>query len=245
MRRFYSYLESESYSRDITRSLSIPKDEKKTTEEKNVVVWSDSEAKKILKGFDQADARFRMRFFIVLAYYTGCRIGELLALTYDDITKDGLKINKQLGETMDFDENGKMISGYAITSPKSAKSVRTIPLNPIVLRELEIHKAWHKKEMLANGYRTKYVFTASNGEFYYQRNIRRALKRYYDRIGVEEKGVHTYRHTFGTNLCKKGVPIQTASALLGHEDINTTARYYVNVSEAEKQKAVNKLMIAT
>ena len=50
-----------------------------------------------------------------------------------------------------------------------------------------------------------------------------------------------YRHTFGTNLCRQGVPIQTASKLLGHDDISTTAKYYVNVSADEKARAIETL----
>ena len=55
------------------------------------------------------------------------------------------------------------------------------------------------------------------------------------------KGFHTYRHTFGTNLCRKGVAIQIASSLLDHADINVTAKYYVDVSQDEKQQAVDLL----
>ncbi len=61
------------------------------------------------------------------------------------------------------------------------------------------------------------------------------------KIGVPQRGFHTYRHTFGTMLCNRGVPIQTASVLLGHADIKITARYYINVSLDEKAKAVNVL----
>ena len=63
------------------------------------------------------------------------------------------------------------------------------------------------------------------------------------RHGVEEKNIHAYRHTFGTNLCRQGVPIQTASKLLGHDDISTTAKYYVNVSDEEKARAIEKLAV--
>jgi site-specific recombinase XerD len=53
--------------------------------------------------------------------------------------------------------------------------------------------------------------------------------------------MHTYRHTYASNLCRFGVPIQTASALLGHDSIETTARFYVNVAEESKKEAALKL----
>ena len=74
-------------------------------------------------------------------------------------------------------------------------------------------------------------------------NVRTALNRYYKKIGVDEKNIHAYRHTFGTNLCRQGVPIQTASKLLGHDDISTTAKYYVNVSADEKARAIETLAL--
>ena len=140
-----------------------------------------------------------------------------------------------------FDEDGNVKARYDINVPKTANSIRKIPLHETVLSELSIHKRWHLKEQLQKGYRTEYVFTTDSGKLYDPSNVRTALNRYYKRIGVEEKNIHAYRHTFGTNLCRQGVPIQTASKLLGHDDISTTAKYYVNVSADEKARAIETL----
>ena len=77
--------------------------------------------------------------------------------------------------------------------------------------------------------------------FYDKRNVRRALKRYYEEIGIENKSVHTYRATFATNLCRAGVDIEVASKMLGHADINTTAKYYVGITQDRKQDAAKRL----
>lgn len=45
----------------------------------------------------------------------------------------------------------------------------------------------------------------------------------------------------GTNLCRKGITLQTAYKLMGHSDISITAKYYVNVLADEKQRAVDLL----
>lgn len=97
--------------------------------------------------------------------------------------------------------------------------------------------------MLSNGYRTEYLFTTNTGNHYYRRSISNACSRYYKIIGVEYKGFHTYRHTFGTNLCRHGENIVVAATLLGHKDINVTAKYYINVDVNERQLAVEKLSI--
>jgi len=240
MRKFYRYVDFEGLGRDITSSLTLPK-EKVNGADENISVWSDEEIRKIFNGFKKADNRFRHRLLIVLAYYTGCRKSELLALKYDDITKDGVRITKQIAEISDGMENNKMKTKLAVTDPKTKKSVRTIPVDPIVLEELQIHKKWHRAEQVKNGYRTEYIFTTDSGNFYDPKNLDRALERFYKKIGVEPKTMHTYRHTYASNLCRFGVPIQTASVLLGHDSIETTARFYVNVAEDSKRDAAMKL----
>lgn len=239
MRKFYKYLECGGYARNITGSLVLPKDEKRVKDD--VVVWTDEEIKTVLNSFEEAQDGFRLRFLLVLAYYTGCRISELLAVTYDDFTVDGLRINKQVANITTYSRNGEVQHQLGIDTTKTVNSCRVIPLNEAVMKELEIHRSWQRKDMMKNGYRTKYLFTTDSGGFYDKRNADRACRRYYKRIGVPEYGFHVYRHTFGTNLCRNGVPIQTASILLGHEDISTTAKYYINVSQEEKIRAVESL----
>ena len=240
MRRFYKYIDIEGYGRDITRSLSIPKNNSNQANEE-IRIWTDEEIRLILNSFDKADSRFRLRFFIILAYYTGCRKNELLALTYDDITDDGVRITKTLGHVSDGFVDGKATSHLDVTDPKTSSSIRTIPVDPIVLDELAIHRKWHLEDQMKNNYRTNYIFTTDSGEFYVQRNVDRALERYYKHVGVESKPIHTYRHTYGTNLCKAGTPIETAAALMGHSDIKTTAQFYVSVSEDSKKAAALSL----
>lgn len=243
MRKFYRYIDFEGLGRDMTGSLMLPK-EKINAASEGISTWSDEEIKRILGGFSKADNRFRHRFLIILAYYTGARKSELLALTYDDITEDGIRINKTLAEISDGLENGKMKTRLSITDPKTKKSVRTIPVDPVVLDELKIHKKWHMTEQLKNKYRSNYIFTTDSGEFYNAKNLDVALSRYYKKIGVEPKTLHTYRHTYASNLCRFGVPIQTACVLLGHDSIETTARFYVNVAEDSKRDAAMMLRLA-
>ena len=239
MRKFYKYLELSGYARDISGSLVLPKEEKRVKDD--IVVWTDEEIKTVLNNFDQAQSGFRFRFLLVLAYNTGCRISELLALTYEDFLEEGLRINKQVAEIVTYSNDGTATRTLGIDTTKTATSCRIIPLNEHVKNELVFHQAWQRVDMMKNGYRTRYLFTTNSGAFYDKRNAGVACKRYYKRIGVPEYGFHVYRHTFGTNLCRNGVPIQTASALLGHDSITTTAKYYVSVSSEDKLQAVQSL----
>jgi len=66
-------------------------------------------------------------------------------------------------------------------------------------------------------------------------------KKYQDRAGIDSINFHGLRHTFCTLLAEQGVQIKTAAVLMGHSDINTTARIYTHVDTEQKKKAISKL----
>lgn len=238
----FRYFSREGYCRNITENLTLPKKkgyQSKGRKRGEVTVWTDHELSLIIDNLGD----HRLRFLILLAANTGCRISELLALEYSDIQQNIVKINKQVA-LVPIREKGKVVDHeLIITEPKTVHSHRAIPLSSDMVAEFKRHQKWHEEEMTANGYDTQQIFTTQNGNLYDRHNINRACQRYYRKIGVEAKGIHTYRHTFATKLCEKGVPIQVVSALLGHSSINVTAEYYVNISNEEKQKAINALAL--
>lgn len=240
MKHFYKYLEKEGYCKDITDSIVLPK--KKSTAKKKqaapqeVTVWSDTEIRKIVQELGDN----RIRFLIILAINTGCRISELLGLEYSDIQDNKLYITKQLQRVATITPEGKQHE-LKLEQTKTESSIRSIPLSAAVLAELERHKKWHTKEMLENGYRTSFIFTTKSGKFCDRHNINRACSRYYKLIGIKDKSFHTYRHTFCTNLCKNGVPLQIAYKLMGHSNINVTAKFYTNVDDEQKLAAITAI----
>ena len=244
MNRFYGYLVMNRYvPSNFINQLSIPKESKE--EEKKITTWSDGELSSILKGFEKAQNGFRLRFLLVMATYTGLRISELLGLKYDDIkrTPDGYEVSvrRQVQRIVHYYEDGSKETIIEADTLKSPSSYRTIPLNPIIIHEYNLHKKWHLEEQMRTGYRTDFIFTTDSGKLIDKRNAEISVKRYYKIIGVEPKGFHTYRHTFGTNLYKRGVPMKTASDLLGHSDISITAKYYIGTDKEEKRKAIELL----
>lgn len=247
MSRLYNYFVQQGYAPfNFTNTLSLPKE--KIEESKKVITWSDEELHTILNSFSKAQKGFRLRLLIVLASYTGMRISELLGLKYSDIeqTENGYIINvrRQVNNIAKYSPDGSKTNTLGVCELKSASSYRSIPVPELVVKEINAHKRKHLKEQMLKGYRTEFIFTTDSGGFVDNRNSRTACERYYKRIGVPTHGFHTYRHTFGTNLYKQGVPLKTASDLMGHKDINITARYYVGIGEEEKRKAIEILVKA-
>lgn len=228
LRLFFQYCEREGICTDKTRSL-IPPAVSHKRKDQNIDTLTDSEISAILAGFNG----HRLRLLIVLALATGARIGELLALKYDDITPEGVRINKQLQR--------KTGAGFYIETTKTVAAVRIVPLSIETREEIETHSIWHKTEMLSEGYKTPFIFTTKTGGHYDTPTVRKSCNRVYRKIGVREMGFHVYRHTFGSILANAGVPIQTVSKLMGHTDIGVTSKYYVNVGTDAKKAAINAM----
>ena len=247
LQHFFALMEQEGICKDPTKSLVVPKADKKS-KPGEIVVFTDEELEAVkqyinrtdVSGFEMRRIRI-LRFLILLAINTGARIGELLALTYDDIYPDKITINKQV-ITKPIFKDGKT-DGYelSIEETKSENSVRSIPITEETYNELEQHRKWHQEEMLEKGYRTNQLFTTNTGRLHDPRSLRHTLDRLHEDAGVPQYGFHVYRHTFGTKLAANGVALQTLASLMGHSDISVTAKYYINIPAAEKVKAIKTL----
>lgn len=240
LRNYYKYASSQLIVNDVTRGIIIPHATKKR-QDQNIVVYTDDEMNTLL---EKTPLDHRIRFLIVLAIKTGCRIGELLALEYDDIDLDSghIIINKSLSEIASFKVDGYISKKRnEITTTKSIDSVRTLPLSNEVIEAFKIHKKWHKAEMIRVGYRTSFIFTSKTGELYYPSNMRTALNRLCASLNIESKGWHAFRHTYGSDLAAAGVPIQEVCKLMGHSDISVTSKYYVNITSDQKRMAMDAL----
>lgn len=156
-----------------------------------------------------------------------------------------MTINKSLAEIdpIQTESEKKEKARAEILTTKSQTSDRQIPINAEISEALKIHKKWHSAEMKKNGYKSPYVFTTASGSLYFKSSVRTAFKRLCKQIGVEPRGFHTFRRTFGTKLAAADVPIQTLCAIMGHSDISVTARYYINIPSKDKIEALSRLKL--
>lgn len=239
MRLFYKHLDRVGYAKDITLNLIVPKKEvakrKIAKEGESLPVYDEEELNAMMEALPSYKNR-NMRFITLLALYTGLRISELLGVKYDDISNGNLHVQRQVTPIR--------VGGEKVLTTgdlKTGSSDRYVPLADSLLPELSAHKRRHQEEQLKNNYRTDFIFTSSSGGLLDRHNMNIALKRFNKSIGVEHKGFHAFRATFGTNLCKNGVPVYEASKLLGHSSIATTEKYYINVDMDGKKKAIESL----
>lgn len=165
-------------------------------------------------------------FGILLALYTGLRIGELCALKWEDISNTTIHICK----TMQRLKNAEGASEVMILPPKTNSSDRIIPI-PAALKEI-IERKRRK---------SGYVLARPNEKFTEPRLLQNKFAKCLADCGIEKAGFHTLRHTFATRCIESGVDVKTLSELLGHSDVKTTLNRYVHSSFDLKQKSVDRL----
>lgn len=222
---FFKYAEAEGYCRNPLNNVTVKKNK---VSDGKIVVFTHEEVKKILNSpKDTIHSQYRMAY--ILALGTGIRMGELIALKWSDIKDNNLSVTKQAIYNID--------GVLKIDNVKTANSVRVIPIPDYVAKELEEYKVNHTG---------KYIFETSTGTLVDKSNLRITYKRFLKSIGVtvdkeKPKSFHTLRKTYCTMLCENGIPIQTASVLMGHSSIAVTAKYYTFISGKEKTEAAEKL----
>ncbi len=100
------------------------------------------------------------------------------------------------------------------------KSERIIPINERLFQMLR------SIQPKVHSIGRNYIFRKSNGQPYTVSYVSHEFKEAARKVGVgEDIHFHSLRHSFASNLVKRGVPIVTVKELLGHTDIKTTMVY--------------------
>lgn len=164
---------------------------------------------------------------ILIAMDTGMRVGEILALTWDDIDFKRGVISVYKTRYRVKTDDGKYED--VTDEPKTKSSVREIPLPPSLAARLKKMK----KEM-----RSEYVITNKSGERMSIRSYQYIFKRLQEKLGLKALNFHCLRHTFATRAVECGVDIKTVSELLGHKSASLTVNRYAHSLWETKRKAV-------
>ena len=171
---------------------------------------------------------------ILVCLFTGIRIGEVCALQWEDISLSDQTIH--IHQTMQRVQNKQDAEATTktrviITTPKSACSIRTIPL-PDMLAEYIIQ---HKTSA------TGYFLTNSCLQYMEPRVLQMRFKQVLKKCSVESANYHSLRHTFATRCIELGFDVKSLSEILGHASVNITMNRYVHPSMDLKRENMRRL----
>ena len=211
LNQIYKYAVSNGYS-DINaaRDLSVPRGLKHSER----MEPSSEDIARI-----KASVHCTFGLFAYMALYTGCRRGELIALTWDDIDLDKriITINKSI-----YIKNNQPI----LKQPKTKAGIRELPI---------LNKLF---EQLIPG--TGLVFPSPEDKMLTEAYFQSLWKKY-----VVESGVtctpHQLRHAYATMLFENNIGVKDAQELLGHAQAATTQEIYTHLREKRKAETREKL----
>ena len=201
------------------------------TIEKKIDCFTEKEQRAIERAV-LTDHRSKM-LGVILALYTGLRIGELLALKWEDVDfiKGELLISKS---RYDGRKDGRIC--YLIDTPKTLSSCRIVPIPKQLLPLLrEQRKKVKSSWVICEKKKSAGEIPVSVRSYQYSFSL--LLKH----LGIPHRGFHALRHTFATRALECGIDVKALSEILGHKNPNVTLSCYVHSFMSHKHDMMNRL----
>ena len=178
-------------------------------------IISDEDIEAVKKS---VDCTFGMFAYWIL--YTGCRRGELLALTWKDVDINARTIS--ITKSVYHDSNTPRIK-----EPKSAAGKRIVPLMDRLLEKITPGRGL--------------VFPNEQGELMTEMQFQKLWATYSKESGVNCTP-HQIRHGYATMLYENGIELKDAQELLGHAYASTTQDIYTHIRQSRKEAVREQLL---
>lgn len=203
-----------------------------TEREKHIVqVLTKSDQKKIMNYIQEHFTFRNLGVYICLS--AGIRIGEVCALTWEDIDTDRgvISINRTIQRIYTIEE-GNRRTELILDTPKTKNSIREIPISKDLLRILKPFKK------IVN---PSFFVLTNDAKPTEPRTYRSYYKNLMKELNMPELKFHGLRHSFATRCIESNCDYKTVSVLLGHSNISTTLNLYVHPNMEQKKKAIEQM----
>lgn len=203
-------------------------------ESQSMEVLSRADQKKIMSYIQEHFTFRNLGVYICLS--AGMRIGEVCALTWEDVDTDSGVINvRRTIQRIYVIEDGQRRTELILDSPKTKNSIREIPLSKDLLRILKPFKKIVNPSFFVLTNDAKPTEPRTYRSYY--KNLMKDLK-------MPELKFHGLRHSFATRCIESNCDYKTVSVLLGHSNISTTLNLYVHPNMEQKKKAIEQMFKA-
>ena len=203
-------------------------------ESQHIEVLSRTHQKKIM-NYIQEHFTFR-NLGVLICLSSGMRIGEICALTWEDMDTDNgvISVNRTIQRIYVIEE-GTRKTELMLDSPKTKNSIREIPMNRDLIRLIKPIKKIVNPSFFVLTNDAKPTEPRTYRSFY--KNLMRYLE-------IPEIKFHGLRHSFATRCIESNCDYKTVSVLLGHSNISTTLNLYVHPNMEQKKKAIEQMFKA-
>ncbi len=197
-------------------------------------VLSRADQKKVMNYIQEHFTFRNLGVYICLS--AGMRIGEICALTWEDVDTDrGVIHVRRTIQRIYVIEDGQRRTELLLDTPKTKNSIREIPLSKDLLRILKPFKKIVNPSFFVLTNDAKPTEPRTYRSYY--KNLMKDLK-------MPELKFHGLRHSFATRCIESKCDYKTVSVLLGHSNISTTLNLYVHPNMEQKKKAIEQMFKA-
>ena len=170
---------------------------------------------------------------ILISLYAGLRIGEVCALSWEDVDLNGkvIHIRHTVARVRKEDSERSSSTQLIIDVPKTPSSVRDIPIASALIPYLiELRRE------NPTGY-----LTSGKESFMSPRTYEYRFHHLLEESGVRQINYHALRHTFATRCVESGMDVKSLSEILGHANVGITLNTYVHSSMERKREQLELL----
>lgn len=201
-------------------------------EKKDLDVLSKADQKKFMEHLRNNFTFKNLGIFICLS--TGMRIGEICGLRWCDVdTVEGVIKVRHTLQRIYIIEGKTRHTELLLDTPKTANSVRDIPMSSELLKMLKsLNKVVNEN----------YYVIANDIKPIEPRTYRNYYKKLCKQLDIPELKFHGLRHSFATRCIESKADYKTVSVLLGHSNISTTLNLYVHPNKEQKKKTIDKML---
>lgn len=201
-------------------------------EKKDLNVLSKADQKKFMEHLRNNFTFKNLGIFICLS--TGMRIGEICGLRWCDVdTVEGVIKVRHTLQRIYIIEGETRHTELLLDTPKTANSVRDIPMSSELLKMLKsLNKVVNEN----------YYVISNDIKPIEPRTYRNYYKKLCKQLDIPELKFHGLRHSFATRCIESKVDYKTVSVLLGHSNISTTLNLYVHPNKEQKKKTIDKML---
>lgn len=180
---------------------------------------------------------------ILLAMFTGMRLGEVCALQWKDYNAatGRLRIGSTVRRQTNYDASDGENRTVLITNETKTDTSDRILTMPPVLRELLENQCIRFADRFHAPTDEDYIVFCGKGTMLDPDNLTHYFTRLLKKLGLPHVKFHALRHTFATRAIENGIDVATVSGLLGHADVTTTTHYYVQPREAAMDQAMRSI----
>ena len=164
--------------------------------------------------------------FFCIAFYTGMRRGEILALNWNDTQNGTINITKSFS-----------VRYLKITPPKNKSSIREIQIPDPLQAVLNEH---YERCKNAPNFTDEY-FVCGGIKPVSDPTLRYLNEYFAQQANVKRIRIHDFRHSHASLLANNGINIQEIAKRLGHADVSITLKTYSHLYPKESERALTVL----